>query len=374
MTPRDFGAVGDGVTDDSAALQQALQTGRVVHLHGGRFRITRRLDIPAHGGLTGPGTIVQDFDNPTLPGTPGVHLAALRISGNEVLLEGFRIEKKFIDGSYACGVVAEHVTGVRIRNLDISGYSARYGIHLAECSSFEIAGCHVHDFMMNAAADMIADSPAGIRVTRSTDGSIAGNRVLRIEVGPSGRDSISPIRPKYGKQGYQSDCVTIQEGKRIILSGNLCKTSGEGIDMLLSQDCTLANNIVSDIFFQGFKLLGVSYCAVTGNYLEDCYQGIGLTSHSGVNAQASGNSILGNVIRNTGSPGSFGIPGAQRVRFSGTHAIELHDAGCCNNAVVGNVITDTQTVKTTDSGVHNNGGTANLVANNVCTGEVTNPK
>lgn len=370
VTPRDFGGAGDGRTDDFAAVQKALKTGRVVGLSGGRYRITQGLEVPARGGLAGPGTLLQDFDNAEMPGKPGSHLAALRITGDGATLEGFRIEKKFIDGSYACGVLAEHVRGVGIRNLDISGYSARYGIHLVECADFEIAGCHIHDFMMNAAADMIEDSPAGLRVTRSTNGIVTGNRILRIEVGPAGRDSLSPLRPNYGKQGYQSDCVTIQQGRRITLSGNVCTTSGEGIDMLLSEGCTLANNIVADIFFQGFKMLGVSYCTVTGNHLVDCYQGIGLAAHPGVKASAAGNSIQGNVIQNTGSPGSFGLPGAQRVRYSGTHGIDLHDDGCRDNVVVGNTIVDTQPVRTTDTGVRDH-GTNNVVANNLFTAKRT---
>lgn len=369
-TPYAFGARGDGQADDSGALQAALQTGKLVHLGGGRFRITRSLTIPRQGGLAGPGTICQDFDNPVIPGPPGAHLVALRAVGDQVRLEGFRIEKNFIDGSYACGIAAEKVKDVVIRNLDISGYSARYGIHLVECAGFEISGCHVHDFMMNTTSDMIADSPAGIRVTRSRDGVIAGNRVLRIEVGPAGRASLSPIRPAYGPQHYQSDCFTIQQGDRITISGNVCQTSGEGIDLLLSRNCAVSHNVVSDIWFQGLKLLGVSCSTVSANHLAGCYQGIGLASHSGVHAEASGNAIQGNVIRDTGSPGSFGIPGSERVKYCGTHAIDVNDPQCRFNVITGNVIVDTQETKTTASGVRNNGGPTNVVANNLFTAEL----
>ena len=80
------------------------------------------------------------------------------------------------------------------------------------------------------------------------------------------------------------------------------------------------------------------------------------------------------MIRDTGSPGSFGIPGAQRVRYSGTHAIELHDDKCRNNVVVGNAITDTQTIRTTASGVRNNGGPTNVEANNLFTATGTGAK
>jgi hypothetical protein len=44
LTTQDFGAVGDGLADDSAALRKALQTGRV---------------NPPNGGLTSPGTTAK---------------------------------------------------------------------------------------------------------------------------------------------------------------------------------------------------------------------------------------------------------------------------------------------------------------------------
>ena len=365
-TPFDFGAIGDGVADDSAALQSALNTGKVVQLPSAKYRLTQQLTIPQGGGLSGPGILLVTADIGR----------ALFTQADHVTLDGFEIRKTFVDGSYGVGIAAENVSQLTIRNVEISGYSARYGIHIVESDDFEVTGCYIHDFMMNTTADMIQDSPAGLRITRSGHGIVSNNRIERIEVGPVGRASISPLVPSYGPQKYQSDCITLQQSHHVVVSNNLLVTSGEGLDMLLSQSCTATNNVISDIWFQGIKMLGVSFCAVNGNFLSDCYQGIGLAAHPAFNAEASANTVNGNVLRDIGSPGSFGEASSIRSQEipNGIHGILLASPqGCRRNIITDNVIVDTQLVKTTESGVKGNGDSTNLVSGNVFTTDLTSP-
>jgi parallel beta-helix repeat protein len=324
------------------------------------------VNIPSGGGLQGPATILVNSEISH----------ALFSQGENIILEGFRIEKTFADGSYTIGILVEHGKAIKISNLDISGLSARYGIHLVESEDFEINGCHIHDFMVNTTTDMIQDSPAGLRITRSKQGVVMGNRIERIEVGPAGRASISPLVPGYGPQGYQSDNITLQQSQQVVVSSNLLVTSGEGLDMLLSQNCTATNNIISDIWNQGIKMLGVSFCTITGNFLSDCHQGIGLTYHASFTAEASGNTISGNTLRNMGAAGTFGMISSQRdkVMPGGAHGVILSSTnGCRYNLISDNVVTDTQTQKTTESGVKTNGDATNLITDNVFTTQITLP-
>jgi parallel beta-helix repeat protein len=375
VTPMAYGAAGNGTANDTTPLQNALNTGKIVHLEGGSYRITQRVNVPAGGGIVGPGTIIHDFNTSMPPAAPSSADVAILANGDNVSLSDFTIRKVVTDGSYSNGVVCDTRRGLRIHNLDISGYSARYGIHIVESQDFEVTGCHIHDFMVNTTCDMIGDSPAGLRITRCSRGVVSGNRVINIKVGPVGLASISPQVPSYGAQGYQSDNMTIMQSTNIAIVGNVCITSGEGIDMLLSNSCTLSGNQISDIWFQGVKMLGVSYCSLTGNYISDCFQGIGLTYHGTFLAEASGNTVSGNTLRNIGSPGSFGVAAASRVNYGGAGAaIDLHDADKCRyNVVSDNTILDTQTTKTTTAGVRNIGGATNLIADNIFTTAITQP-
>jgi parallel beta-helix repeat protein len=276
-TVRDFGAVGDGVTDDTAAFRAALTRVRRVYVPAGRYRITGQLRVPEGGALVGEGTLVIEFgDGP--PSTMGN--TALLLQGDNCRIEGLTLEKRFVDGSYGVGIGAEGRRGVRIERVEISGYSARYGIHLIDCTDFAIRGCYIHDFMVNTAADMIQDSPAAIRVTRSVRGVISDNLLERIQVGPKGRASTSPLVPDYGPQGYQSDHLTLLQCRHVTMSGNILSTSGEGIDLSLSRSCTVVGNVIRDIWFEGIKMLGAAFCTVVGNHLADCFIGIGLHDHS----------------------------------------------------------------------------------------------
>ena len=56
VSVKDFGAVGDGTTDDTSAIQSALNTGRVVLLPAGTYKVTSTLNITVNGtGLVGEG-------------------------------------------------------------------------------------------------------------------------------------------------------------------------------------------------------------------------------------------------------------------------------------------------------------------------------
>jgi hypothetical protein len=78
------------------------------------------------------------------------------------------------------------------------------------------------------------------------------------------------------------------------------------------------------------------------------------------------------VIRDSGSPGSFGTPGAERVAHSGPYGI-LVDGRADYNTIVGNVILDTQTTKTQAAGLRVNSRPHNVVEHNVVSKEPTHP-
>ena len=356
-----FGAAGDGVSDDTAAIRRALERTGSAKIPAGTYRTTAPIRLAAGQQICGDGVLLVDFDT----GSGDASNAAVICAGDSTDVRGVTIRKKFIDGSYGTGIlIPSGRRNVAVRDVEIEGYSARYGVHAIESRHIDISGCFIHDFMVNVRTDMIQDSPAGIRLTRCESCTVSCNRVSEIQVGAAGREAVSPLKPDYGPQGYQSDLITVVDCRDIALTGNVLRTSGEGIDLLISRRCSVTGNTIRDIWFQGIKMLGASDCTVTGNVISECYQGIGLTDHDGLGKPCTGNTILGNVVLDTGATGSFGVPAAGRVRYSGTFGIDIHEA-CDRNVVSGNVVRDTQTVRTMRGAIHVGSGAGNVVEGNV---------
>jgi hypothetical protein len=67
VSVKDFGAVGDGTTDDTTAIQKALDTGREVVFPEGTFRITNELIIHTYGQIV-RGSGKGEFQNTTIKG------------------------------------------------------------------------------------------------------------------------------------------------------------------------------------------------------------------------------------------------------------------------------------------------------------------
>jgi hypothetical protein len=158
---RDFGAQGDGIADDTAALQHAIDDGDgFLLLPRGDYRITRPLEIDLARGEPGPlirrglhgagGTarIIMDAAGPAIRIT-GTHrgnadprnisprvwdgermptIRDIEIAGRHPQADGIRLE----------GVMEPTITGVLLRSL-------RHGIHVTgRARNLLVSHCHVY--------------------------------------------------------------------------------------------------------------------------------------------------------------------------------------------------------------------------------------
>lgn len=167
ITPQDFGAVGDGVTDDTTALQnainQAQSTGQELFIPPGSYKITTTLNITAHIRIRGAGitsdsgadyestyvTQTTGWKSPTILPSAGT-FSAFHIATNQaVQLSDFQIvyvQANFpaaLSGISAITIAATSATNINVGSLfsNLMIYGADRGINLANCVSWIVSKC-----------------------------------------------------------------------------------------------------------------------------------------------------------------------------------------------------------------------------------------
>ena len=127
VTPYDFGAAGDGIADDTAAVQAALNTTALqVYLAAGTFRITSGLtSSAANRTIAGPGYITASSSvDVGLTVTGNNNLISINVLGANSIAQGVRVEN----------AVVPVVENCRISDLySTTGTAA--GIFLSGCTS-----------------------------------------------------------------------------------------------------------------------------------------------------------------------------------------------------------------------------------------------
>lgn len=152
-----FGATGDGITDDTPALEHALQEGDgVLRLHKGTFRLTRPLvfDLSktGHAAVIGDGgtsTLVMAGPGPAIK-IVGTHKGTSQpksVTSDTWLKERFPTLAGFeIRGEHPEAVGIELARTLQPTLSQVLVRRCRYGIHLTERNrNVLITDCHIYD-------------------------------------------------------------------------------------------------------------------------------------------------------------------------------------------------------------------------------------
>jgi hypothetical protein len=330
VSVRDFGALGDGETDDTAAIQAAVNAGPAVYLPPGRYRCGRIL-VPSYRRMYGSGFASVLVHAPELGPGPGhpllvnadnvngdtdIHFADFKLEGNSALNRG----------PWGHGIAFHYCSrssarGVWVDDTDLDGfYLGRRGLYNKKvtggpCSRITIEGCHVTRAKRN-----------GISSTRATDVVIRGNTFDWCNWGAQ----IDPTIWRAGTIDIETNNAETDINHRIVIEGNIITNAlSNGIQIAGSQNATRWISVRGNIVTLADGAFYGSYGICVATNLQD-------------------SSFVGNVMHG----------GTSGIRYSG---------GAKRNVFVGNVGTVEETAEAVGCGllINNGAGDAVFVGNHI---------
>jgi hypothetical protein len=256
-----YGAVGDGVTDDTAAVQAAINalgaSGGTVYLPSGIYRITSSLTVStAIGNIAFRGV-----------GGPG-EAAATGLGTSELLVDGAIWGLQIYVGAGSC-----QFRGPCIRDLcfeDKNG-NALGGIQLGNVSNFRVHDVTCSDFTVGVGLQVVGSSA-------SQYGEIHGYNARGSKVALDLVDT-NGCRIFGGYIQFSSDMVTLPAGTVGIRQGNACDT----------------------VRVFGTVIQGVESGILTGTGTNHEYHGVRMESIStGYKISGSDCAVFGGSVDNSG--------------------------------------------------------------------------
>lgn len=223
-----YGAVGDGVTDDTTAIQDAVSSNSLVIVPAGTYRTTSAITVP--DGVTIVGDEGASFTSTTTP-TNGF---AIFQSGSNCTFLGLNFTGTSIDEAGYCAIETTGESNIVIERCDTTGGLGEAFV-LQQGNNVKVMNCHL--FQTNRWSIFIADMDDVVIENCICDGSV-------------NYDGIKLNTFVYG------DPVTNYNSNRITIKGNTCRNNNrDGIDCVGGQDTVLIHgNICNGNTLNGIEV------------------------------------------------------------------------------------------------------------------------
>jgi len=353
VSVKDFGAVGNGIADDTIAIQNALNAGSVaqrpVWLPGGTYKVSSRLIVPTRTGLVSDGSATiyataAGFNNTTVVGTYSNNSAVIDLSGqttapftpnDKQVIQGIRVISEVADGRAVDAIVARNCTNLQIVDNEIANFPVTRAVVGASIIVGEISRNYIHDCTTNYTGwSPSRPQITGIDIDDDRINSIVSQR-LRICDNIISDLTVGAAVLAYA--GYETDGINIQNSPGTIVSGNRINKVGEGIDTFGSYG-VITNNLITDTYNCGIKVIhGASLNVIQGNRIRNTgITGVLVAGSDIVGVgDTSKNLVSGNAVENVDYLSVW-------AAVTATGGIKMDNTGSLfvarNNLVIGNLL------------------------------------
>lgn len=331
---KDFGTTGDGVADDTAKIQAALNSGaKVVHLvPGENYKISSGLTVPAGVFIEGnQGTLTASAHIFLLNFVNGGGIKNAIMTGPGGAAYTANSSAIYCSGTNNAPAAPTYVTGPTVENCTISGFG-QYGVFLSYVRKAKIIGNRIS-----------VVGYAGIGGVSCEDVIVDGNTIYDITAGSVGGDSYGVFLDRNNGTSETAE----PRSYRCIVTNNLFKNivttsvgNGHAIDTHGGVDFLIDGNTINECeggiyltasSISGNQALGCIRCVVSNNVIystlfkRSAILLYGARTGSTVAEHATDCVVSGNVIQGHGA-----------LNASDSAAILLSATKNC--AVTGNVI------------------------------------
>lgn len=347
-----FGPAGDGVTDDTAELQLALNTGKLVRLSPGKsYLISSTLIVPIGGGgfiAELDATIIlanASFTNAAKATRHGVTACGILIAGLTAspytvgsggTVRGVKIRMQTpVNGRVIVPIAARNAKDVQIVGNDLTGFGGGTLVALdSVVGNSRVQDNYLHDCTENGNA--FSDGTVqltGVEVDQFRVNSVPSqgiaihdNTIVGLTFGAAA----------FTAYGYQTDGININGSGsyRHNIHNNIIRNVGEGIDCF-GQECVIANNVITETYLFGVKLIhGAVNNVISGNQIRT-FGIAGVMLSSSVNGGASNNLVSGNTVLDA-------TPTAAQIASEDVACIKTYDPSSgvnlqpANNSILNN--------------------------------------
>jgi hypothetical protein len=348
LTIEDFGAVGDGVTDDTAAFLAAVAAGRPLRLGAKTYVINGPVALTNSAfitilGVPGQTTVRRlaqtsgatwiSITAPVVHADGVVFDANISLSGavNAVgiapsCLRSTFLRCAFINAKGGSGLLYDQSDPVQARHSIVAceAYGNVRGIYCAAADGLIISACHVHD---NSVAGITVDYVDPAYVIKSRLAEIIGNECWNNLVGIQVGDYTTANAVPATIANTTSDAVICLIGSNICHDNAEYGIAAQGYNLLVQSNIVYNNGGTN--LNNGGILVNMYSSAVIGNLVTN-HLGFGIDAGAANFTQISGNVVTNSRI-------AINAGGAQEARVIGNAVANASTYGICiyNNETTG---------------------------------------